>query len=638
MLALTSTSTSQNQPLRVLQKATGLSALSGTAGLARLRQHLQDLAQGHQGLALLIDDAHWLDVATQETLKLLLDPWEGPPLVVVFAVHQTQGLAEFQQVAARCLTLKVSPFSRTAVQVWMRNTLRWEPPEAFLDWLYTHTHGNPKRLQQVLDFLKHQGVLSEAGQGWHLATGFAYTMLPATAGGSQSAELPIPPTLYFGRHLEISDLEHIFKTRRLVTLLGPGGIGKTRLALEAGDALSGKFPDGVFFVPLETVRSDDLLPITIARALHLSDSRWDATEQLKQHLRSRQVLLILDNFEHMVEASPLIQVLLSSAPRLKVLVTSRQTLDLSGEQVYPVAPLGLPDPDELPDVSEVHQYSAVALFLDRVMAADPDFELTREVLPEVLEICRMLDGLPLALEIAAASLRRFTLSELKLALQQSKLTGDLQGKRDLSVRQRTLRNTIRWSVDLLSAAEQQVFFKLGVFVGGWTFEALQATVPSPAGHLSTVLHSLQDKSLIRQVSSGGEKRYMMLETIREYALETLQDLPEKDTVVEAHARHFLNFLEQAAPELTRAEQHLWRQKIHSEVPNLRQMMQHFRDHPQPVHLLQAVTWLWKFWQNRGHHTEGRTWIRRARGLEWWPWIRPGPPQTCERSNTLWPMH
>ncbi len=345
--------------------------------------------------------------------------------------------------------------------------------------------------------------------------------------------LPAQPTPFIGREAEVTAVKELLMRNsqdiRLVTLTGAGGTGKTRLALRTASELTRSFTDGVYFVDLAPVREPEGVATAIARTIGLREtSDRPLLDELEGQLRARSMLLLLDNFEQVTAAAPMMGQLLQNCPKLKLLVTSREALHLRGEHIHPVPPLGIPGPDRKQQtIEQLTQYEAVRLFIDRVLAVKPDFEVTNENAPAVAEICFRLDGLPLAIELAAARIRLFSPQALlgRLGSRLNLLRG---GARDLPVRQQTLRDTIDWSYQLLDTDEQRLFELLSIFAS-CTFEEAEAVaggINHPDGIRMDILDglaSLVDKSLIRQVNQdAGEPRLVMLETIREYAAERLE--------------------------------------------------------------------------------------------------------------------
>ena len=433
--------------------------------------------------------------------------------------------------------------------------------------------------------------------------------------------LPIQPTSLVGRDQEVAAvcarLRHA--DVRLLTLTGPGGSGKTRLSLQVAAELLNDFPDGVFFVELAPLSDPALVAVTTASVLGVMEAGGrPIVETLGDYLRDKQLLLVLDNFEQVVAAAPFLLDLLRTAARLKVLVTSREVLRVYGEQEHPVPPLALPDLTHLPPVTTLNQYAAVALFIQRAQAVKPDFQVTNETAPAIAEICARLDGLPLAIELAAARSKLLAPQALlaRLGSRLKVLTG---GARDLPARQQTLRGAIDWSYHLLDPAEQTLFARLGIFVGGCTLEAAEAVCNAEADLQVDVLDglaSLVDKSLVRQTEGAdGESRFRMLETIREYALDRLAASGEADMLGQQHLTFFLQLAEAAAPALRGPEPGAWLARLEAEHDNLRAALAwSLRPESTQEGVKQALRLsvaAWGFWTWHGHLGEGRQWLALA---------------------------
>ena len=428
--------------------------------------------------------------------------------------------------------------------------------------------------------------------------------------------LPAQTTPFIGREKEIRAIKEQLSNAnvRLLTLSGVGGAGKTRLALQAAAEMVDDFEHGVFFVPLATLNDQALVLQTIAQAFGLREiAGRQLKEQLKDYLREKQILLVLDNFEQVIDAAPLISDLLTVAARLKVLVTSREVLRLSGETDYQIPPLSLPDLKRLPPLERLTQYEAVALFIERAIAVKPAFAVTNENAPAVAEICYHLDGLPLAIELAAAHARVLPPQRMLTELSH-RLSFLTRGARDLPARQRTLRGAIDWSHDLLTGAEQKLFRRLAVFVGGSTLEAIEAVCNSESGlNVLETIESLVGKSLVKQTEATGEPRFAMLETIREYAAERLVAAGEEERVKERHRDNFLSLAEQAEPKLIGAQQAEWLQRLEEEHENLRAAINWSLGETGAAAGLRLCGALQRFWWTRGHLAEGREWCARVLG-------------------------
>lgn len=429
--------------------------------------------------------------------------------------------------------------------------------------------------------------------------------------------LPAQLTPLIGRGRETATVTQFLQREeaRLLTLTGPGGVGKTRLALQVAEALIGEFAGGVRFVSLARISDSRLVVSAIAQALELEEAGAQPLfEHLKELLQDKRLLLVLDNFEHVAQAAPVVTELLTACPHLKVLATSRQALHLSGEQEFPVPPLELPDLEHLPETGDLLRSPAVALFVARARAIEPDFRLTGENAEAVAGICHRLDGLPLAIELAAARLRLLPPRALLTRLEQ-RLVLLTRGALDLPERQQTLRDTIDWSHELLEGEERRLFRRLSVFVGGCTLEAAEAvcnaTEDPPVDTLDG-LTSLIDKSLLHQGEVvDGEPRFAMLETIREYALERLAASGEAEEIEDAHTAYYLALAEEAEPELNGPEQRAWLEGLEAEHPNLQAALQCSLERGDGEAALQLGGALWRFWSARGHLSEGRRWLEDA---------------------------
>ncbi len=426
--------------------------------------------------------------------------------------------------------------------------------------------------------------------------------------------LPAQPTSLIGREQEVRTLRDLLLRAdvRLVTLTGPGGVGKTRLALQGAAELLEDFADGIFFVNLAPVGEPTLVAATIAQTLGVKETGGQPLiECLTASLQERHVLLLLDNFEQVAEAAPLLATLVAEAPRLKLLVTSRAVLHLYGEYEFVVPPLAVPSPRQLPPLENLAHYPAVRLFLARAQAVKPACTLTEENAPTIAAICHRLDGLPLAIELAAAQLKLFSPQALLTRLEH-RLTMLTGGARDLPARQQTLRATIAWSHDLLATPEQTLFRRLAVFGGGWTLEAA-AAVCNVDGDLPfdmlEGLAALVDQSLLWQVEQlDSEPRFTMLETIREYAMERLIASGEAEWLRRWHAQYYLALAERAEPELRGPQQLIWLDRLEAEHDNLRAALGWLLDVGEAAAGLRLAGSLWRFWHGRGYLSEGRVWL------------------------------
>jgi predicted ATPase/DNA-binding XRE family transcriptional regulator len=453
--------------------------------------------------------------------------------------------------------------------------------------------------------------------------------------GKTEHQLPVPPTALVGRERELREIVGLLARSdvRLLTLTGPGGTGKTRLALAAATHLrdigAESCPDGVAFVPLASLSDPALVPSAIAAALGIrEDGEQPLQERLREGVAAKQVLVVLDNVEHLVSGVAfLVAELLAAAPGLRVLATSRVPLRLQGEQEYAVPPLGLPRRKPPPTPEQLSQYEAVRLFITRAQSVRADFTVDNETAPAVAEICHRLDGLPLAIELAAARVRMLPPQAMLTRLEQRLpfLTG---GARDAPARQQTLRQAIAWSYDLLSPEEQALFPRLAVFAGGVTFDAAEE-VGNPRDQLdifSGLERLVEHSLLLQEAGPEGEPRFSMLETIREFGLEQLAASGEAEEMRQRHASFFLSLAEEVEPALHGPKQLAGLERLEAERDNLRLALGWSLAHDPDV-ALRLVAALWRFWYARGYLREGRDWLGRTLATS-------AGPKTVTRARAL----
>ena len=420
--------------------------------------------------------------------------------------------------------------------------------------------------------------------------------------------LPVQLTSILGREKEIAVLRQLLRTPdiHLVTITGSGGVGKTSLSLQVAYELQDAFADGVFFISLAAINDSTLIIPTIERELGVIESpNRLLLDSLKDYLHGKKMLLVLDNFEQIVSAAPLLTELLNASAELRILTTSREALRLRGEHEFPLAPLDLGDQT----ANALIQSPATTLFIQRVQEVQPDFQLTEENANTIIEICARLDGLPLALELAAARIKLLPPKAMLKKLQESPLQFLTSGARDLPARQQTLRNAIQWSYDLLNEDEKYAFRWLAIFVGGCTLEAAQSVTRLPAS--MDVIESLVGKNLVRQTEMEGAPRLAMLETIREFGLEQLKKESELEPAQRAHASWYTSFAEEAEPHLLGAEQKAWLQQLEVEKDNLRAALRWTINAGEETLTLRLAGALGEFWFASGRWSEGRRSLEEA---------------------------
>ncbi len=471
-----------------------------------------------------------------------------------------------------------------------------------------------------------------------LVTGLASEFPPLRTVDRRAGNLPPQLTSLVGRERELASLTTLLDGTRLLTLTGPGGVGKTRLSIALAAAVAERFPDGVFFVALEPIADPALVAATIARTIGILESgSRTAMEMLLDHVRERRLLLVLDNFEQVVAAAPTIGELLRAGPGLTVVTSSRAALRVSGETEFAVPGLPVPpDPSRLSETDKarlpaaarrfdraaVEGFEAVALFVARGAAARPGFELTDGNAATVARICARLDGLPLAIELAAARLRILA-PEAILERLERHFEILASSARDVSERQRTLRGAIAWSCDLLEPPARHLLDRLAVFMDGFELELAEQIVASDDLGLDVLdgLGALVDQSLVGRDDGAGEPRFALLEAIRVYALEQLTARGEADAIRERHARTYLDLAEAAEPNLAGDDQRAWLERLERENENFRAALTYATERPLAEVALRLVSALWRFWQKRGYLTEAR---RRADAVLALPGARDDP--------------
>ncbi len=600
-----------------------------------------------------IESRHWVEARLQARAPAVALVWSGTA-----GHHGGPALPE----ACPLEQMELAELTPAGVRAWMRTTLRIEPPEAFVTWLRHETRGLPAAIQGALLQLRRRGLLELTDGGWMLHAGYeALRLAKPPRRPRRRVNIPTTLTPCLGREAEAQDVLMRLDQARLVTLLGPGGVGKTRLALEVAAACAPDETQSVLFAALASTADAEEAPLVLANALQLTGS--NPVARLKRTLGEARVLLILDNLEQMRGAGRFVSELLAAAPALRILATSRTALRVHGEHEFPVRPLLLPEPGPLPDLDTLAKNPAVAVFLDRARAVLPDLTLTQHNAAAIAQLVRALDGLPLALELAAARVRALSPQAILQRIlphgPESPERGALRwltgGPAHLAAHQQTLRATLEWSWRLLSAEDQAMHRRVAVFQGSFTVTAAEAVLDpsrppgddfapgagtvspdlvrsarqcrSEAPDVLGALERLLENSLLHQERGWGDTaRLWMLETLREFALERLAEDPEQGLFRQRHAEYYLAFARGAGAGLRGELQPDWLARLDDEHENLRAALSWLLTTPEQEdappgaapasqanreRALELVGALWRFWTTRGHLQEGRRWVERA---------------------------
>ncbi|MET0396285.1 MAG: diguanylate cyclase [Longimicrobiaceae bacterium] len=562
--------------------------------LAALLGEIQRV-RARSGVVLLLDDVHDVDEETLELLRGIFEGCDLPVVGVVFAAAEAQADDPHAWEGEVRATIALPALGWEGVRTWARTVLRWEPPEELLGWLHRETGGLPGRMQAALELLVEERALQRAADGWSLREGYQGVQVPAARGRGIHGAIPAVSTSILGRDVEIGEVKQLLRDGRLVTLTGPGGIGKTRLAIQVAAELAESAPGGVHFVELAPLSSPEFLVPAIAEAAGLQFSGGSAPrQQLLDFLRDRQLLLVLDNFEHLVAGEELVGDLLRAAPRVRVLATSRERLSLREEAVYPLR--GMPIPREGADASPAHSI-ALRLFANRARRHHAAFVMEPEDVGHVVDICRMLGGLPLGIELAASLVRVLSCREIaeEVAHSFDALSTPL---RDSPSQHRSLRAVFDSSWNLLDARERDALRRLAVFRGGFRKEAAQRVAGAGVGTLA----ALVDKSLLTRTPAG---RYQLHEVFRAYGEEKLRE--DADARREAGSRccaFYAAFLAGRAGELVGPRQAEARAEIGEEVENVRAGWQWAVESADAEALEAYVEPLFRFYAVRSWYHEG----------------------------------
>ncbi|MDQ3929218.1 MAG: diguanylate cyclase, partial [Chloroflexota bacterium] len=535
------------------------------------------------GLIFAVDGIEALDESTLGVLRDVFGSSSSYPVCLVYT-RAAQPERLLQNDVPLLGSVELQPLSRSGMGVWVRSLLRWEPPARFTAWLHRETSSLPARIERALLYLVERDVLTEQHGSWTLSGDYEDIKLARELGWEpkpRTDNLPALPYSFVGRGREMARLRDLLALNRVVTITGPGGVGKTHLALHAASEMLGDFQDSVFFVPLATVLDPEFVAPALAHALGVKVAGGASPVQaLVAHLHDKKMLLLLDNLEQVCAVAPILSEIINGCPNLRVLATSREPLHLRGEHAFPLEPLAVPETQGLHAMG-IESYPSVTLFVQRAQAVNPDFVLTQESAETVAAICSHLEGLPLAIELVAARTRlmpvKAILSRLGSRSEPTTLSLLTGGSRDLPARHQTLRSAIAWSYDLLSTDEQLLFASLGVFAGGFTLSAVEEIFASPGSVLSgasvlDLVASLLDKSLLRvahEASTMDEPRYTMLGMLREFACERLDVAGERDKVARLHADYFMRLADETEAKLTGPDQKPVLARLAREHDNLR---------------------------------------------------------------------
>jgi diguanylate cyclase (GGDEF)-like protein len=556
------------------------------------------------GLFIAADNIIDFDWATLDLLRHLFVIRSIPLIALAFTSGPEASQRSFLPEAPLYESVRMQPFSQDELRVWLRSMLRWEPQDEFLLWLYQFSNGYPGTVRAALAHLYDHGILKRSETSWSIDSSSLQSMSPEQLGlpaAPSDHNMPSLPTSFIGRDQEIQQVKQLIRERRLVTLLGPGGVGKTRLALQAANEIVEQYTHGVCFVPLASINSPQFMFPAIAGALKFSFFSQETPEvQLTNYLREKHLLLVLDNFEQLVEAGDLISKILENAPHVSILVTSRERLSIPGETCMEIKGMGYPTNS----LEGMEVFPAVQVFLMNARQVDANFQMTPEDRAHVARICQLVEGLPLGIEMAAAWVKLLSCAEIAREIDKN-LDFLITELRNIPSRHRSLRGVFEHSWSLLSDQEKSSFSKLAVFMGGFGREAADEV----AGAKLPILSALSNKSLLSRTSSG---RYVIHEVLKQYAAEKLSSDPEEyRTAHEAHCRYYSNFLAQRAEELRGGRQKESLADIQNELNNIRSAGKYALDSSYLEPINNMIGPLGLFYLMRCYYQEGREIFSKA---------------------------
>lgn len=588
---------------------------------ASLRRLVEE--KGRSGLLFSIDNLPDVDPATLHLLRgLMLSTDPAIALAVAFTADLENARRMFPPVSSNDRLLQLRPLTPDGFRICTRLMLQWEAPADFQNWLFEQFRGLPAFLYRGLVDLVRAGVLEKSSTGWSLSPDYRKLAISETLGASQvtpPTNLPSPPTSFLGREEEIRAAKEALSNNRLLTILGPGGAGKTRLALQVAAEVMDNFPHGVYWISLAPLSSPDFLISSIAESLQFSFYRSEDPEvQLQHYFANKKILLVLDNFEHLTEGSEFLGRLLECTQQTTLLVTSRQRLDLRGETILELK--GMSFPTRAP-LDHIEGFPAVQLFVQTAKRADPDFFLSEDCKPFVAKICQLVEGLPLGIELAAAWVRSLSCAEIALEIEEN-LDFLVTPLRDVPDRHRSLRAVFEHSWRLLTEEEQRVLREISIFQGGFRREAAAKVVGASINQLSSLLN----KSLLRR--GPASVRYEMHETLRQYAMEKLEAHPEDlEAVHDRHSAYYADFLVQQDLRLNDHRQKETLQLIGEEIENIRAAWNWALRHQIYSRVDASINALFRYYHIRGLLHEGVQFFDEARKQ-----LHDGPQSTAlERS-------
>ena len=573
--------------------------------------------QQYKGIILAIDDIELIDSSSISFLKKLLSEENPPGILLVYTSVADNSPGGIIKDPAYHQQVDLNTLSVESLAIWIRFVFHEEASEDFINWFHEQTEGLPCLIARGVKYLIEKIVSDKQ----HISDYNFYSNVDLKQEIREQVlqipnNLPYMYTPFTGRNKEIYQIEKLLIEERMITLLGPGGIGKTRISIEVGRQMFAYFEDGIFFISLESIKDPALIADTISHSLNLPDlNHANLLENLCNFLNKKKLLLIMDNFEHIIDGAPVLKRILDDAPGVKILSSSREMLHLSCETIFRIPPLTLPQLDPLPSLEELMQVETVSLFLTRAQNQQPDFLLTEENALYIAIICHKLDGLPLAIELAAAQMRMFP-PESILKLLEDRFSILSGGPKDLPDRQQALRNTIDWSYDLLNHEEQKLFMQASVFFGGFGFEAISSVCDSPENMgVLEILTSLYDKSLLNQTKSfDGSIRFQMLEILCQYAWDRHSGDGINKDLQDRHLKYYLDLIEAKEDTINGPKQGFWLSQLEDEYGNLRKALSYAIEINNGDCAIRIAAAVWKFFQLHNHHYEGRIWLEKAISL------------------------